>query len=177
MIEAEFMGNKVFISDENDAKEIFDMGSYGKFKNDKLILSLTETFYLMEKNKIDVKENNKKLDKEKFYKRASEIDPEFHYKYIVYSDLRERGLLVKTGFKFGTHFRVYGKGVKLKKGPKTTKEHTKWVVHAVPENYTCSFPELSRFVRLGQNIRAKPLIGVVDEEGDVTYYEIFRIKP
>ncbi|MGC9310542.1 MAG: tRNA-intron lyase, partial [Candidatus Aenigmatarchaeota archaeon] len=61
--------------------------------------------------------------------------------------------------------------------PKNVKEHTKWIVHAIPENYTCSFPELSRAVRLAHNIRAKMLWAVVDEEGDVTYYEVLRKTP
>jgi tRNA-intron endonuclease len=60
----------------------------------------------------------------------------FHARFIVYSDLRERGFLVKTGFKFGCDFRVYERGVKLKKGPKEAFEHTKWVVHAIPEEFS-----------------------------------------
>ncbi len=30
---------------------------------------------------------------------------------IAYRDLRNRGFIVKSGFKFGTHFRVYERGV------------------------------------------------------------------
>ena len=91
--------------------------------------------------------------------------------------MRKKGYLVKTGFKFGAHFRVYEKGVKLKKGPKAPFEHTKWVVHAVPEEAAFSLPEMSRAVRLAHNIRAKFIWAVVDKEGDITYYEITRITP
>jgi tRNA-intron endonuclease len=105
------------------------------------------------------------------------LDKRFTERYRVYEDLRDRGLLVRTGFKFGCDFRVYERGVQLKKGPKTAKEHTKWIVFSVPEDYTCSFQELSRAVRLAHNIRARMLWAIVDNEGDVTYYQILRMKP
>jgi len=175
--EGELIGNEVIIWDKKKAEEVYNIGCYGKIIEDHLVLNLYEALHLIERKKITVKEGRKKLDKKKFYKRASEIDEEFPQKYTVYKDLRERGFLVRTGFKFGTHFRVYDRGVKLKKGPKSAKEHTKWIVHAVPEDFKFSYAELSRAVRLAHNIRAKMLWAVVDEEKDVTYYEIIRITP
>ncbi|MCD6368054.1 MAG: tRNA-intron lyase [Candidatus Aenigmarchaeota archaeon] len=175
--EAEFLETDVVVWGEKEAKEVYEIGCYGKVKDDKLILSLCEALHLMERNRLIVKKDGKELTKKEFFELATKIDREFSQKYIVYKDLRERGYLVRTGFKFGTHFRVYERGVKLKKGPKSKKEHTKWIVHAVPENFTCSYAELSRAVRLAHNIRAKMLWAVIDEEGDVTYYEIIRITP
>ena len=83
----------------------------------------------------------------------------------------------RTGFKFGCDFRVYAKGAKpLKRGPKTAKEHTKWIVYAVPKGYKCSFPELSRAVRLAHNIRANMLWAIVDKD-HVRYYSVQFFKP
>ncbi|MCD6274891.1 MAG: tRNA-intron lyase [Candidatus Aenigmarchaeota archaeon] len=169
--------NKVCVFNKTEAEEVYDIGCFGKIKDDKNELSLEEALLLMKRNRLKVFKNEKEISREEFYKYACSVDAEFPWKYTVYEELRNRGLLVRTGFKFGTHFRVYARGVKLKRGPKTLKEHTKWVVHAVPENYTCSFPELSRAVRLAHNIRAKMLWAIVDEEGDVTYYEIIRKTP
>ena len=112
-----------------------------------------------------------------FFSGAGGLDKGFEERYRVYEDLRERGLLVRTGYKFGCDFRVYERGVQLKKGPKSAKEHTKWIVFAVPEDYTCSFQELSRAVRLAHNIRARMLWSIVDNEGDVTYLQVTRHKP
>lgn len=175
--EGELLETEVVVWGEKESKEVYDIGCYGKIKDDHLILSLCEALHLMERKKIVIKENGKVLSKKEFYSRATQLDEEFPQKYTVYKDLRERGFLVRTGFKFGTHFRVYERGVKLKKGPKSKKEHTKWIVHAIPEDFTCSYAELSRAVRLAHNIRAKMLWAVIDEEGDVTYYEIIRITP
>ena len=110
-------------------------------------------------------------------KYAEEKERNFHARFIVYSDLRERGFIVRTGLKFGCDFRVYDRGVKIKKGRKAAHEHTKWIVHAIPEEFTCSFPELSRAVRLAQNIRAEMIWAIVDCENDVTYFSIKRITP
>ena len=169
--------NKVYIFDKTDAEEIYDYGCFGKIKDDKNELSLEEALVLAKRNKLKIYEAKKELTIEEFYEYACLQDKEFPWKFTVYEELRGRGLLVRTGFKFGTHFRVYARGVKLKRGPKSVREHTKWIVHAIPENYTCSFPELSRAVRLAHNIRAKMLWAVVDDEGDVTYYEIIRKTP
>ncbi len=169
--------NKVYIFGKTEAEEVYDIGCFGKIKDDKNELSLEEAFLLMKRNRLRIFKDKQEINQEELYKYFCSADVEFPWKYTVYEELRNRGLLVRTGFKFGTHFRVYSRGVKLKRGPKTLKEHTKWIVHAVPENYTCSFPELSRAVRLAHNIRAKMLWAVVDEEGDVTYYEIIRKTP
>lgn len=177
IFKGEILENKVVVCGKSDSEEIYEIGCFGKVKDEQNELSLEEAFLLLKRNRLNVIDGKKKLDEEKLYKYACEQDKEFPWKFAVYEDLRNRGLLVRTGFKFGTHYRVYARGVKLKRGPKSLKEHTKWIVHAVPENYTCSFPELSRAVRLAHNIRAKMLWAVVDQEGDVTYYEIIRKTP
>ncbi len=155
---------------------LFENGYYGKLLNsdeeEYLSLSLVEALYLVKKKKLSVGMGFKKL-----YEYCSQRDKRFRERYMVYQDLRDRGFLVKTGFKFGCDFRVYEKGVKLKRGPKSQKEHTKWIVFAVPEDFTCSFPELSRAVRLAHNIRARMLWAIVDNENDITYYEVLRMKP
>ena len=164
---------------------MYDESGYGKplpdENPDRLELDLVEAAYLCEKGKLKVYvregENKNRLNFADLVKIASERVNQFHPQFIVYRDLRERGYLVKTGYKFGAHFRVYERGVKLKRGPKAPHEHTKFVVHAVPEESAFSLPEMSRAVRLAHNIRAIFVWAVVDKESDVTYYEIKRLTP
>ena len=170
-------GMEVVVWGDKEAEEVYDVGCYGKAEGGKNVLALVEAMHLIERKRLVIKEGKKKLEREEFYTKAGELDKEFPQKYKVYKDLRERGYVVRTGFKFGTHFRVYDRGVKLKKGPKSAKEHTKRIVHAVPEGFTCSYAELSRAVRLAHNIRATMLWAVVDDEGDVTYYHVTRLTP
>ncbi|MCD6226313.1 MAG: tRNA-intron lyase [Candidatus Aenigmarchaeota archaeon] len=164
---------RVIISKDKDLEE----AGYGKELGTELELNLVEAAYLLKKKKIEIIYEKKKLKFKDFLKYAEEKERNFHARFIVYSDLRERGFIVRTGLKFGCDFRVYDRGVKIKKGRKAAHEHTKWIVHAIPEEFTCSFPELSRAVRLAQNIRAEMIWAIVDCENDVTYFSIKRITP
>jgi len=170
-------GVKVF--DEEEAEEIHSEKYYGKFQEEgELHLSPCEAMHLVDREELEVKSDESSLTRDELYSRLGDIDEEFDYKYATYSDLRERGLIVKSGFKFGAHFRVYERGVNpYKEGPKRQKDHTKYVVHAVPENHTMSFQDMSRAVRLAQNIRAQMLWAVADSESGVTYYEVGHVTP
>lgn len=182
--EGELAENRVVIWD-SEAVQLYDESGYGKptpeEKPDRLELELVEAAYLLEKEKLKVftkdSGKKKKIDFQDLVEAAKKSVDQFHPQFVVYRDLRERGYLVKTGFKFGTHFRVYERGVKLKRGPKSEHEHTKWVVHAVEEESAFSLPEMSRAVRLAHNIRATLIWAVVDKENDVTYYQLTRLTP
>lgn len=180
--EGELIENRVIIWDPS-AVALYDESGYGKSlpeeKPDRLELDLIEATYLVEKGKLKVKQKGKKraLKFDDLIRIGAEQVNQFHPQFVVFHDLRERGYLVKTGFKFGAHFRVYERGVKLKRGPKEAHEHTQWIVHCVPEESAFSLPEMSRAVRLAHNIRATFLWAVIDKEEGVTYYQITRITP
>ncbi len=182
---AYYLNKEVIIWDKKDIDKLHKDKYFGKIFEDNekkpyLKLLMVEAAYLLDKGIIEIvdfktKEN---LSFDSFYSLCCNLDKEFPQKFIVFKDLRDRGYIVKSGFKFGTHFRVYDKGVNpYKIGEKAKREHTKFNVHAYPENKIFTFQELSRYVRLSQNIRAQALIAVVDEENEVTYYLISRIKP
>ncbi|MBL7160285.1 MAG: tRNA-intron lyase [Candidatus Aenigmarchaeota archaeon] len=171
---ARLLTNKVFVPKNFDP--LLEK-NYGKHLRGGLELGLVEALYLLEKGKINISKEGKKVTFQKLLEHALKKDKRIHEKLAVYSDLRDRGLVVKTGFKFGCDFRVYQRGVGVKRGPKAPGEHTKWIVYAVPEDYKCSFQELSRAVRLAHSIRARMLWALVDNEADVTFFEVMRLKP
>jgi tRNA-intron endonuclease len=182
--EGELIENRVIIWSPQ-AIELFEESGYGKpmppNEPNRLELELVEATYLVEKGKLKVfvKENGKKknIGLQELMEVGSRNVHLFHPSFIVFRDLRERGYLCKTGFKFGSVFRVYDRGVKIKRGAKAPHEHTKWIVQPVSEEAAFSLPEMSRAVRLAQNIRATLLWAVVDKENDVTYYQLVRITP
>jgi tRNA-intron endonuclease len=151
--------------------------SYGKASAAGLELSFVEALYLLERGRIILSKGPVKTGFTALMHHAAGRDQRIHEKYAVYRDLRDRGLVVKTGFKFGCDFRVYQRGVGVRRGPKSAGEHTKWIVFTVPEDYTCAFQELSRAVRLAHSIRARMLWAIVDNENDITYYEVVRVRP
>ena len=173
-VQANLAENRVIIWDREKAKDIFEESFYGKLREDRLELSLLESAYLLEKKKIKISG----LSLKKFLTHCEKIDSRFAIRYAVYRDLRERELPTRTGFKFGCDFRVYNKGVRpLQRGPKQAGEHTKWIVFAVPEAFSFSYPELSRAVRLAHNIRANMLWAVVSEKRPVKYFRVTFFKP
>jgi tRNA-intron endonuclease len=182
--EGELLENRVIIWDP-EAVVLYDESGFGKPQPeenpDRLELELVEATYLVEKGKIKVfiKEDKKKkhFDFQDLMEIGTRNVNQFHPQFIVYRDLRDRGYLVKTGYIFGSHFRVYERGVKLKRGPKAPHEHTHFIVHCVSEEAAFSLPEMSRAVRLAHNIRATFVWAVVDKENKVTFYEIKRLTP
>lgn len=175
IVDTFFEEGKVIATEHADY--VYESGYFGKQLGERLELAFVEALLLLKRGRIRVFKEGKEMTFKDLYDAATVVDKRFPERYRVYEDLRERGLLVRTGFKFGCDFRVYERGVQLKKGPKSAKEHTKWIVFTVAEDFTCSFQELSRAVRLAHNIRARMLWAIVDNEGDVTYYMITRHKP
>jgi len=83
--------------------------------------------------------------------------------YAVYKDLRERGLVVKSGMKFGATFVVYRLGPGL--------EHAPFLVHVLPYNSKLDPIEIVRAGRLSHSVRKRFVIAFVDETGRVGYLQ------
>jgi len=162
-------GTKVLVG-ESDLKSFLREKGFGEERGKRQELSLIEALFLVESEKMDVKGGKKTLNFDDLLEIGNKAEENFYSKYLVYSDLRQRGLLVRTGLKFGSDFRVYERGKDVKTG------HSKYLVHVVPEEYACSFPELARAIRLSQNVNKLMIYAIVDEEGDITYYQIDRVK-
>ena len=186
--EASLLGDRVFIWDAETARHIHDFGTLTQ--EGKLQLSLVEAAYLLKKGIISVKnasegarvrakvrvageegENVKeavsaRMDFSQFVKHASAVDECFSAKFAVYEDLRERGLIPKTGFKFGSHFRVY---------EASCDKHSAFLVHVLPAEHTFSTHELARAVRLAHGVRKRMLFAFI-RNGGVKYVEVARKK-
>ena len=165
--EGEFLGNRVVVRDNYST--LVERG-FGEKKDEGLILSLYEAAYLLERGKIAVRKNGKNLSFEEFLREAEEIDRNFLVKYTVFKDIRDRGYVIRTGFKFGTHFRVYPRG------KKPGEAHTQYVVQVVTEEDVLEPNDLSRMVRVATGIRTKLLLAFVDSENDVVYYKVERVS-
>jgi tRNA-intron endonuclease len=161
--------NRIIVDDEPTITKLHQKG-FGERENNRLELSLLEGLFLIERGSLTVREKKggREVTADDIIERVQEED--FHIKYKVYKDLRERGLVVRTGLKFGAHFRVYDRG-------DFPKKHSKYLVHAVPESRVLEFPEVSRAVRLAQGVKKNMIFAIVDDEGDVTYYSIERVTP
>ncbi|MBW2996120.1 tRNA-intron lyase [Candidatus Woesearchaeota archaeon] len=172
-VKAIFARERIITEVSSEAKELYDQSRFGSLMEDgKVQLSLLEGLYLLEKKKLDVVDGrNKKLKFDDFLKKAQRLEKNFWIKYSVFKDMRDRGYIIKTALKFGADFRVYARGVK------PGEDHAKWIVYPVHEGSTLTWHEFSAKNRVAHSTRKKLLIGVVDVEGDVTYYEIRWVRP
>ena len=172
-IKAILSRENVLTEDSNEARELFNTGRYGTLTEDsKVQLSLIETLYLLEKKKLLIKDKkNKAIKKDEFIKKAQKTFKNFNVRYAVFKDLRNRGYVVKTALKFGADFRVYDRGVK------PGEDHAKWIVYPVHESDTLTWYEFAAKNRVAHSTKKRLLIGIVDDEADVTYYEIAWKRP
>lgn len=166
-MKGELQIDKVVIRDMGQAERLVQKG-FGTRKDSCLELSLLEALFLVDRGTLEVDSNDRAVSWEELIGKGVE-EGDLNRRFGVYKDLRERGYVVKTGFKFGAHFRVYDRG-DYPKG-----EHSKLLVHVVPEDEVMSFPEVSRAVRLAQGVKKQLYFAVVDTEGDITYYLVDRI--
>lgn len=162
---------EIVSTNSSRAYSLYEKSSFGKKREDKIIYSPTETLFLVEKNKIEVLSKNKKLSSEELMRKFKRIDKKIQIKYPVFKDLREKGYVVKTALKFGAEFRVYEKGKKI------GESHSKWIVFTDYESKGLTWQEFSSKNRVAHSTKKNLLLAIVDEEGDITYYEVKWIKP
>ncbi len=120
---------------------------YGKrLDTERLLLRPVESIYLMRRRCLSVvQDGGGQMTAEQFLDAAAEKDVEIHEKERVFSDLREKGYIPRTGYKFGHHFRVYsGK-----------KSHSEMLVHAVPSGTSTPMSAVSRSVRLAHSVKKR----------------------
>ncbi|MDA3837299.1 MAG: tRNA-intron lyase [Nanoarchaeota archaeon] len=139
---------------------------FGKKEGDTVEFSLFETLYLLQTKKAKLESNSKELKSENAEKKFNKIDKKFEIKYSVYKDLRAKGYIPKTALKFGAEFRIYEKG----KGP--GKGHSKWIVFTDSENNSNSWHDFAAKNRVAHSTGKKLLLAIVDDEKDVSYYEV-----
>lgn len=158
-------------SNSQKAMALFGDKRYGEQKSGKIVYSIYEALYLLDTNKLILQHKNKKLSFESLMKKAEKQDKKAWIKYLVFKDMRQRGYIIKTALKFGADFRVYERG----KFP--GQEHAKWILYPVSENQSLTWHEFSAKQRVAHSTKKNLLIAVVDEEEDITYYEISWIRP
>ncbi len=172
-IKAELSNDKVITEISDASRNLHEQSRYGVLlENGKLQLSLIEAFYLMERSTIEIyKAKGKKASSDEFVKKAKKIEPNFWIRYCVFKDIRNRGYIIKTALKFGADFRVYDRGVK------PGEDHAKWIVYPVYEGSTLTWYEFAAKNRVAHSTRKRLLIGVVDDENSVSYWEVRWMRP
>jgi len=177
-IKVEFIENFLVVWNSADGSELYRTGFYGKPLgipkpktpgfNVPLVLDLMEGLYLAEKGKMSVYEGSekKKVSLRKLREKARQLYEEFDEKYAVYRDLRDSGLVVVPGIKFGCDFAVY------KHGPGI--EHAPYMVSVKKAKSEITATEIVKTGRLATTVRKRFIVAVPDLEKEKIRYLMFR---
>lgn len=165
---SELKDDLIIISDEK-AANFHSKSHYGNLTEGGLQLSLVEALYLLEKDKIKVNQSGRKLSVDDMYQFIHTKG--LFTEYLVYRDLRNRGYIIKTGFKYGSEFRLYERGSSPGEG------HSNFLVKVTSERDNIPLKDLSSYVRVAHGVNKYLLLAVVDQENDITYYNIEWTRP
>ena len=145
--------------------------AYGSRIGARLELSVLEAAYLVADGQLTLRDatSGRPVPPERLERRARRLDPRFAERLAAYRELRARRLVVKTGFKYGAHFRAYPRNPE--------HSHARYLVQAVPNSHVAPWPGVAGGVRVAQGVRKEFLIAGVRPPADVRFLSLERIRP
>jgi tRNA-intron endonuclease len=137
---------------------LYEQSGYGRPDKEGLKFAPQEALYLLHRQKIEVEGYT-------FDTLLAEFADEKNFlrTFLVYRDLRERGYVVQTG---PHDYRVFRRGEKPGTG------ESLYSVRVLSERDPVRFATLIEEVVAAKNMRKQYVLAVVDDEDELTYYEI-----
>ena len=176
---AELIGTRLIVWDNSDGMSLYRMGFFGKpvgipkpkpeqdFKAP-LMLDLMEGLYLLDRKLIKVTdaETSKAVSRTRLLALANRIYKQFELCYAAYENLREKGLIVTPGIRFGSDFAIYEHGPGI--------DHAPFIVTVKREEETMGPFEVVLAGRLATTVRKQFTIAVPRNRGKKVDYLVFR---
>jgi len=168
-VAAELLDERAFVW--NPPAELYGRGFYGQRLDDQdgevLQLSLLEAAYLADRGALAVTGG---VEAVLACGRDAEGD-RFDRRLRAYTELRERGVVPKTGFKFGADFRTYAHVESV-----DDLGHSELLVRVLAADHEFAPRDLALDVRLAHGVRKEMVFALVD--GDtVEWVSVGRLTP
>ncbi len=143
------------LDDESAGKQLYEnywLGQFGTYKaahRGRISkLDIFETIFLLKHGMLKLKNAVLKKVERTARKRIKYFDD----MYAVYEDWRNSAYVVKTGFKFGTHFRIYFPGASpVKTGDEWM--HSRHVIHVFSRRNKLLISEWARAIRVAHSVK------------------------
>lgn len=160
-VEGRLIGSRIVIDEPPDA--LIDSAFIGSLRDegDRLMMNRLEGRYLVDRSQLTISSP---------VKAPGELEVD-HRRYTVYQHLRDAGCAPRSGFKFGTDFRVY-----TTFASRDDPGHSDYLVEVTSTDVILTPRVLSRAVRLATGVRKRHVLGIVDE-GDPTWLVADRLRP
>jgi tRNA-intron endonuclease len=143
---------------DRDGRMLYDQSGYGRPEGEGIRLAPQEALYLLHRQKIDIPGSSFDTLLAGYADQRN-----FLRSFLVYRDLRERGYVVQTG---PHDYRVFRRGEKPGTG------ESLYLVRVLSERDPIRFAKLIEEVVTSRNMRKQYVLAVVDDEDELTYYEI-----
>ena len=168
---AEVSDDRVELHEPPGVEQLGGGAGFGSRVGARLDLSLVEGAFLAERGVLALRSarTHRPIVPEQFRRRAARLDPDFGARTAVYAWLRDRGLVVKTGFKYGAHFRAYVRDPE--------QAHARYLIQATGPGWTAPWPIVAGHVRLAQGVRKEFLLARPESAGTVRCLRLERIRP
>jgi tRNA-intron endonuclease len=155
-VKATFDGTRVRLG--KDGIALYDQGGYGRKEQGGLRLAPEEALYMLHRGKITLEG----YDFDSLLATFT-INPDFFRSFLVYRDIRERGYIIQPG---PHDFRVF------KRGHRPGKGRSQYMVRVISERELIAFTSVVEDVDAASNMRKQFILAVVDDEDELTYYEV-----
>lgn len=166
-----FTGDRVEVFDPEAIETLGRSLAFGSRIGGRLALSLLEAVHLVEEGQLELRDarTGRPVASAALLGRARRLEPGFDDRLSAYRALRARRLVVKTGFKYGGHFRAY---------PRDPEQaHARYLVQAWPSDRRAPWSEVAGGVRVAQGVRKEFVLAGVDGSAVPRYLSLERIRP
>ncbi|WP_410766211.1 tRNA-intron lyase [Haloferax sp. DFSO60] len=145
----------------------FGQRLYGRNADDgPLQLSLLEAAYLARQDAVDI-------DEADVVACGHDVEGDrFDRRFAVYTALRELGTVPKSGFKFGSDFRVYTDFESV-----SDLSHSEFLVRVVTPDHTFVPRDLSLDVRLAGGVRKRMVFALTGDNEKIDWLSVSRLTP
>lgn len=166
---AVYSEGRVVVPAQNEADTLVQDG-FGVIQNHVLVLKPIEVLYHVERNKIQVTDEttNQHLSFQNLLGRFSETNPAIWTRFIVYRNLRTRGLITVNG-KDNESLQVYERSSYKKQPPA-------YRVIIISEGSPKQVPELISQIRETEKNNQEVKIAAVDRRGEIVFYGVTEKK-
>ncbi len=153
------------------AQRLYESG-FGEWGPDGgLRLEPYEALYLASKGRVRLLQGGREVEFDRAAQYFLKRDPRVWLKYTIFSDLRNRGYIVKRGFtERVVEFRVYERGDKPGQRP------AKYIVRVLQEGESLDVGRLLDMIHYARRLRKDLVLAIVDSQGDVVYYQASQVE-
>ena len=138
-------------------------------EDDVFTLAFYEALYLLDKEMLEVKdENGEEVDFQSLLRCYEGVDENAWVNYLVYRDLRSRGYVVREGFGAGIDFRIYERGA-------YGKDTASYLVLGTQEGKPVPIEDLTNALLQCQSQKKELILAVMNRRGEIVYYSVSQL--